>query len=290
MPEDSQAARNGSLRPEHLDEDVLRHVRALNEVARSRGQRLAQMALRWAVRDPRVTSAVIGASSVDQLDVNLDALNEAPFTDEELALIDRDAVDADINLWAESAGTDLRPLLTDGEVVHDRLMTKFVYAFSEGSKDQKDLLGGKGPTSPRWRTSVCRSLPGSSSAPKACRAYLAEGREPDALAAEVAEHLAALEKTMGKALGQPDDPLLVSVRSRPTSMPGMMEAVLNIGLNDESVHGLAARAGDERFAYDSYRRLLTMFGKTVLGMEGHLFEDEMDARKAQRGSTKATST
>ena len=103
VPEDSRAARNGSLRPEHLDEDVLRHVRALNEVARSRGQRLAQMALQWAVRDPRVTSAVIGASSVDQLDVNLDSLNGAPFSDEELALIDRDAVDADINLWAESA-------------------------------------------------------------------------------------------------------------------------------------------------------------------------------------------
>ena len=128
--------------------------------------------------------------------------------------------------------------------------------------------------------------PGFIISTEACRAYLAEGREPDALAAEVAEHLAALEKTMGKALGQPDDPLLVSVRSGAKfSMPGMMETVLNIGLNDESVHGLAARAGDERFAYDSYRRLLTMFGKTVLGIEGHLFEDALDARKAQRGST-----
>ena len=165
-------------------------------------------------------------------------------------------------------------------------MTKFVYAFSEGSKDQKDLLGGKGANLAEMANLGLPVPPGFIISTEACRAYLAEGREPDALAAEVAEHLAALEKTMGKALGQPDDPLLVSVRSGAKfSMPGMMETVLNIGLNDESVHGLAARAGDERFAYDSYRRLLTMFGKTVLGMEGHLFEDEMDARKAQRGST-----
>jgi len=165
-------------------------------------------------------------------------------------------------------------------------MTKFVYAFSEGSKDQKDLLGGKGANLAEMANLGLPVPPGFIISTEACRAYLAEGREPDALAGEVAEHLAALEKTMGKALGQPDDPLLVSVRSGAKfSMPGMMETVLNIGLNDESVHGLAARAGDERFAYDSYRRLLTMFGKTVLGMEGHLFEDEMDARKAQRGST-----
>ena len=165
-------------------------------------------------------------------------------------------------------------------------MTKFVYAFSEGSKDQKDLLGGKGANLAEMANLGLPVPPGFIISTEACRAYLAEGREPDALAAEVAEHLAALEKTMGKALGQPDDPLLVSVRSGAKfSMPGMMETVLNIGLNDESVHGLAARAGDERFAYDSYRRLLTMFGKTVLGMEGHLFEDEMDARKAQRGTT-----
>ena len=80
---------------------MLRHVRALNEIARARGQKLAQMALQWALRDPRVTSAVIGASSVDQLDMNLDALTGPPFTDEELRRIDRYAVDAGINLWAE---------------------------------------------------------------------------------------------------------------------------------------------------------------------------------------------
>jgi L-glyceraldehyde 3-phosphate reductase len=101
VPEDSRAARGGSLPEEHLDESVLRHVRALNEIAQERGQKLAQMALQWALRDKRVTSVVVGASSVEQLDVNLDALSGPPFTEDELARIDRYAVDAGINLWAE---------------------------------------------------------------------------------------------------------------------------------------------------------------------------------------------
>jgi L-glyceraldehyde 3-phosphate reductase len=102
IPEGSRAARaDSTVAQEHLDEAVLRHVRRLNEMALSRGQKLAQMALQWAVRDPRVTSAVIGASSVEQLDMNLDSLDGPPFTDEELAAIDQDAVDADVNLWAE---------------------------------------------------------------------------------------------------------------------------------------------------------------------------------------------
>jgi L-glyceraldehyde 3-phosphate reductase len=101
IPEDSRAARGGTLPEEHLDESVLRHVRALNEIAQERGQKLAQMALQWALRDKRVTSVVVGASSVEQLDVNLDALSGPAFTEEELARIDRYAVDAGINLWAE---------------------------------------------------------------------------------------------------------------------------------------------------------------------------------------------
>ena len=101
VPEDSRAARDGSLPREHLDEAVLGRVRALNEIARARGQKLAQMALQWALRDKRVSSVVVGASSVEQLDVNLHALAGPPFTEEELAAIDRHAVDADINLWAE---------------------------------------------------------------------------------------------------------------------------------------------------------------------------------------------
>jgi L-glyceraldehyde 3-phosphate reductase len=101
VPEDSRAARDGTLPQDHLDESVLGNVRALNEIARERGQKLAQMALQWALRDKRVTSVVVGASSVEQLDVNLDALSGPTFTDEELARIDRYAVDAGINLWAE---------------------------------------------------------------------------------------------------------------------------------------------------------------------------------------------
>jgi L-glyceraldehyde 3-phosphate reductase len=101
VPEDSRAARSDSTLPgDHLDEATLKHVRQLNEIARERGQKLAQMALQWALRDARVTSAVIGASSVEQLDTNLDALHGPPLTDEELAAIDQDAVDSGINLWA----------------------------------------------------------------------------------------------------------------------------------------------------------------------------------------------
>ncbi len=104
VPEDSRAARSGStIGDDHLDEATLRHIRNLNEIASARGQKLAQLALQWALRDNRVTSAVIGASSVAQLDTNLDALNGPPLTDEELAAIDQHAVDAGINLWAESA-------------------------------------------------------------------------------------------------------------------------------------------------------------------------------------------
>ncbi len=103
VPEDSRGAKGGSLLPEHLDEDVLKHVRGLNEIAQGRGQKLAQLALQWALRDKRVTSAVIGASSVEQLDTNLEALSGPAFTEEELARIDQYAVDAGINLWAESS-------------------------------------------------------------------------------------------------------------------------------------------------------------------------------------------
>src|SRR6185312_632042 len=103
IPEDSRAARDDStIGDDHLDRATITHVRALNEIAQARGQKLAQLALQWALRDSRVTSAVIGASSVEQLDTNLDALDGPPITDEELAAIDQDAVDAGINLWAEA--------------------------------------------------------------------------------------------------------------------------------------------------------------------------------------------
>ncbi len=161
----------------------------------------------------------------------------------------------------------------------------YVYDFSEGSKDQKDLLGGKGANLAEMTNLGLPVPPGFIISTDACRAYLEQGREPDDLAAEVSEHLSRLEQAVGKRLGRPDDPLLVSVRSGAKfSMPGMMDTVLNVGLNDESVHGLASRAGgDERFAYDSYRRLLQMFGTTVLGVDGDLFHEELDAVKKDRG-------
>ncbi|MFI1733478.1 pyruvate, phosphate dikinase [Streptomyces acidicola] len=161
---------------------------------------------------------------------------------------------------------------------------KFVYDFTEGNKDLKDLLGGKGANLAEMTNLGLPVPPGFTITTEACKVYLDSGEEPVALRDEVSSHLAALEKTMGKRLGQPDNPLLVSVRSGAKfSMPGMMDTVLNIGLSDRSVQGLAKQAGDERFAWDSYRRLIQMFGKTVLGVEGELFEDALEeAKKAKK--------
>jgi pyruvate,orthophosphate dikinase len=118
---------------------------------------------------------------------------------------------------------------------------------------------------------------------EACRTYLANGSPPAELEAEVSEHLSALEKTMGKTLGQTDNPLLVSVRSGAKfSMPGMMDTVLDIGLNDRSVVGLAEQTGNERLAFDSYRRLIQMFGKTVLGVDGRLFDGALHVAKERK--------
>ena len=162
-------------------------------------------------------------------------------------------------------------------------MNKYVYDFAEGNKDLKDLLGGKGANLAEMTNLKLPVPPGFTITTEACRAYLKSGHEPEDLAEEVSEHLSALEHAMGKKLGQSDDPLLVSVRSGAKfSMPGMMETVLNVGLNDQSVRGLAAQAGNERFAFDSYRRLIQMFGKTVLGIDGEHFEDAMDAAKAAK--------
>ncbi|MFG3257879.1 pyruvate, phosphate dikinase [Streptomyces sp. NPDC048172] len=162
---------------------------------------------------------------------------------------------------------------------------KFVYDFSEGNKDLKDLLGGKGANLAEMTNLGLPVPPGFTITTEACKVYLDSGAEPAALRDEVSTHLAALEERMGKKLGQADDPLLVSVRSGAKfSMPGMMDTVLNIGLSDESVHGLAAQAGDERFAWDSYRRLIQMFGKTVLGVDGELFEDALEEAKKTRGA------
>ncbi len=165
-------------------------------------------------------------------------------------------------------------------------MPKLVYDFTEGNKDLRDLLGGKGANLAEMTNLGLPVPPGFIITTDACRYYLAEGTVPEGLAAEVDEHLADLERKIGRRLGDHADPLLVSVRSGAKfSMPGMMETVLNIGLSDESVHGLAKQAGSERFAWDSYRRLIQMFGKTVLDIDGEEFEHAIDAAKKAKGTT-----
>ena len=163
-------------------------------------------------------------------------------------------------------------------------MVKYVYDFSEGDKSMKDLLGGKGANLAEMTKLGLPVPPGFTITTEACRAYLKDSTVPESLATEVTRALRGVEDQMGRHLGDPSDPLLVSVRSGAKfSMPGMMETVLNIGLNDESVLGLAAVSGNERFAWDSYRRLIQMFGKTVLDIDGDLFSDALDDLKAARG-------
>ena len=163
---------------------------------------------------------------------------------------------------------------------------KYVFDFSEGDKDQKDLLGGKGANLAEMVRLGLPVPPGFTISTEACRVYLTSGAAPEGLDSQIAEHLVALEKARGKVLGDPADPLLVSVRSGAKfSMPGMRATVLNIGLNDESVYGLAAQADNPRFAWDSYRRLIQMFGKTVLGIDGERFEQALDEAKTRKGVT-----
>jgi pyruvate, orthophosphate dikinase len=165
-------------------------------------------------------------------------------------------------------------------------MKKYVYEFAEGGKDQKDLLGGKGANLAEMTRLGLPVPPGFTVTTEACRHYLADGVVPPELRVQVTRALRALEDRIGRNLGDPKDPLLVSVRSGAKfSMPGMMETVLNVGLNDASVRGLASASGDDRFAWDSYRRLIAMFGKTVLGVDGDLFAAAMDALKRDRGVT-----
>ncbi|QOV33695.1 pyruvate, phosphate dikinase [Streptomyces ferrugineus] len=161
--------------------------------------------------------------------------------------------------------------------------TKYVYEFAEGSRDMAALLGGKGAGLAEMTRLGLPVPPGFTVTTEACKVYLATGEEPDELGVEAAHALAGLERTMGRTLGAPEDPLLVSVRSGARfSMPGMMETILDIGLNDRSVTGLAKASGQERFAWDSYRRLIQMFGRTVMGVDGELFEQAIAAHKKQR--------
>ena len=163
---------------------------------------------------------------------------------------------------------------------------RYVYDFDEDSGGGRELLGGKGIGLAEMTALGVPVPAGFTITTDACRAYMASGGElPDGLEAEVAEHIASLEGKAGKRFGDPDDPLLVSVRSgAAVSMPGMMDTILNLGLNDEAVAGLAKTTGNERFAYDSYRRLIQMYGEVVDGVEAHRFEQPLTDLKASRGA------
>ncbi len=165
-------------------------------------------------------------------------------------------------------------------------MTTYVYDFAEGDKDQKDLLGGKGANLAEMTRLGLPVPPGFTITTQACREYLEAGSEPGALRVQVTMALRRLEDALGKRLGDVHDPLLVSVRSGAKfSMPGMMETVLNVGLNDYSIQGLIKASDNERFAWDSYRRLIQMFGKTVLDIEGDIFADALQDAKNRAGVT-----
>jgi pyruvate, orthophosphate dikinase len=166
----------------------------------------------------------------------------------------------------------------------------YVYAFDHKHRrppmQLKDLLGGKGANLAEMTSVLGLPVPpGFTISTDACRAYM-DGGWPDGLTAEVAKQVKKLEKAMKKRLGDPTDPLLVSVRSGAKfSMPGMMDTVLNLGLNDESVKGLAKQTNDERFAYDSYRRFIQMYGRIVLDIEGAEFDQPFDAAKERSGAS-----
>jgi pyruvate, orthophosphate dikinase len=163
--------------------------------------------------------------------------------------------------------------------------TKWVYLFREGSGDQKDLLGGKGAGVAEMTRAGMPVPPGFTITTEACRQYYADGRKfPAHLWEQAQDALKDVEKATGKGFGDSDNPLLVSVRSGAKfSMPGMMDTVLNLGLNPDTLGGLQRLTGDERFALDAYRRFVQMFGKIVKGIEGDLFEEALTGAKKLAG-------
>jgi pyruvate,orthophosphate dikinase len=165
-------------------------------------------------------------------------------------------------------------------------MATYVYHFTEGNKDQKDLLGGKGANLAEMTNMGIPVPPGFTVTTEACKFYLAHGEVPGELSDQVTANLHKVEQATGKGFGDPANPLLLSVRSGAKfSMPGMMNTVLDIGLNDATIEGIIALTGNERFAWDSYRRLVHMFGDTVLGVPDGAFEHAIDAAKAAKGTT-----
>ena len=162
---------------------------------------------------------------------------------------------------------------------------RYVYGFDEPSEGGRELLGGKGVGLAEMTQLGVPVPSGFTITTDACRAYMANGRQlPDGLPEEIERHLDALQEQTGKRFGDPHDPLLVSVRSgAAVSMPGMMDTILNLGLNDDAVEGLASSTGNPRFAYDSYRRLIQMYGEVVEGVDAHRFEQALSDLKSERG-------
>ncbi len=164
-------------------------------------------------------------------------------------------------------------------------MTKLVYTYDEADPRDRKLLGGKGAGLVLMHKQGLPVPPGFTITTEACRLFYHQGEKlPEGLMDQVREAMAWLESKTGKKFGDPSNPLLVSVRSgAPVSMPGMMDTVLNLGINDEVVEGLVRLSGDERFAYDVYRRFLQMFGTIVLGLDKKIFDDILEEVKAKRG-------
>ena len=179
----------------------------------------------------------------------------------------------------------MSPTPADDNNTELTMTKKFVYLFHEGHKDQKDLLGGKGANLAEMTNLGLPVPPGFTITTEACNEYTKLGMQlPDGLMDGVRRALATVEDAAGKKLGDPSTPLLVSVRSGAKfSMPGMMDTVLNLGLNEKTLHALAAQSGDERFAYDAYRRFVMMFSDIVLGLERKKFDRIFDEAKEQAG-------
>src|ERR1700737_2767252 len=170
-------------------------------------------------------------------------------------------------------------------------MTKWVYRVgdgtAEGRADMRNLLGGKGAGLAEMSNLGLPVPPGFTITTEVCSYFYSHGKTyPDDLREEVERALAEIEHSFGARFGDPDNPLLVSVRSGArVSMPGMMDTVLNLGRNDQAVLGLARKSGDERFAYDRYRRFIQMYGQVVLGIENHHFEDLIENHKLETGAS-----
>ena len=164
-------------------------------------------------------------------------------------------------------------------------MAKYVYEFSEGNGSMRELLGGKGANLAEMSNLGMPVPQGFTVTTEACTQYYNDGRAINAdIQAEIMEHLAKLEEKPGKQFGDPSNPLLVSVRSGArASMPGMMDTILNLGLNDIAVEGFAKKTGNPRFAYDSYRRFIQMFSDVVMELSKKRFEEIIDAKKAEKG-------